>query len=372
MSEVLLTSLIGGGVTLFACVLLYFTRQYHGWLTTDWASGVQKIHSTPTTRVGGMPIFIGGIAGAITLSGDASFLWWCILLSTLPAFIGGILEDISNNVSARIRLLGTLFSGLCFALVTGYHLKGLGIYGADWLLGFPIFAACFTAFAIGGIANAINIIDGVHGLAAGTALIALAAFAYVAWQAGDTELLKLIALSFALTGAFFLFNFPQGLLFLGDAGAYFIGTVLAAFAVALPARNPEVAPLIGLVAFGYPVAETLYSMIRRKLRKGGKMSKADGRHLHSLLFNFILSRSDNNEALANPLTTLLLLPLPIICAAFAIIGNQNNSFIITALITIAWSYLALYRIAERRNLCKNVLRTKRNRQLTEDAQPAVT
>ena len=72
--------------------------------------------------------------------------------------------------------------------ITGTSLTHVDIWGIDWLLSFTLISVVFTAFAVGGIANAINIIDGFNGLTAGTAVIMLAAFGFIARQVGDIPL----------------------------------------------------------------------------------------------------------------------------------------------------------------------------------------
>ena len=84
----------------------------------------------------------------------------------------------------------------------------------------------FTAFAVCGLANAVNIIDGFHGLAAGSVIIMLSAFAVAAWTTGDHDVVMLTTVVIAVLLGFLLVNFPHGHVFLGDGGAYFSGFVL--------------------------------------------------------------------------------------------------------------------------------------------------
>lgn len=363
MDGYVLPAVYCGIVSLIVSAALLMTRKYHGHLTLDWLSGVQKVHSDPTPRVGGLSLMVGGITGLFVLPSEAAMLWAIILVSATPAFLAGLGEDLTNRVTPGLRLVITLVAGLLFTILSGYTLSDLGIPGLDWLLSFPLFALCFTAFAIGGITNAINIIDGFNGLASGTTLIVLVAFAVIAQSVGDRDLAILIVLSGALVVSFMVLNFPSGLLFLGDSGAYFLGIILAIFAVALPARNPDVAPLAGLIALGYPVTETLISMIRRKARKGGKISQADGGHLHSLMYYMIAGSkviSDSKTRFANPLTALLLWPFAVLCSVLAVVGSSAQNFNITSILLILWLYLWLYRNAARRNNSRDVLtaRTK--------------
>jgi UDP-N-acetylmuramyl pentapeptide phosphotransferase/UDP-N-acetylglucosamine-1-phosphate transferase len=135
---------------------------------------------------------------------------------------------------------------------------------------------------VGGVANAINIIDGFHGLASGTVLIALLALAAIAARAGDAPLALVCLLVAAAVAGFWLVNFPWGKLFLGDGGAYFAGFSLAWLALLLPMRNPDVSPWAGLLVCAYPVIEVLYSVVRR-YRQRLSPGAPDSLHLHSLV-----------------------------------------------------------------------------------------
>ena len=138
-----------------------------------------------------------------------------------------------------------------------------------------------------GIAHSVNIIDGFNGLSAGGVVIMLAAFGVVALHAGDAELAALALLIGAAVAGFLLVNFPRGPVIMGDGGAYLVGFLLAAVGVMLPQRNPEVSPWIVLVVLGYPVSETLYSILRKTLRKGDGPGRADKAHLHHLIYRYL-------------------------------------------------------------------------------------
>ena len=135
---------------------------------------------------------------------------------------------------------------------------------------------------MGGVANAINIIDGFNGLAAGAMLIMLAAFAVVAHRVDDDLVFSLAVIYGALVLGFFLVNFPGGRIFLGDGGAYFCGFLLAALGVLLPARNADVSAWNALLICAYPVIETLASIRRKARRDGHSVGQPDRVHFHML------------------------------------------------------------------------------------------
>lgn len=332
---------ISGAASLSFLAIFLATAAWHQHISSDWIDGVQKVHDRRAVRLGGIAIFAGAILGAITLPNTA--LVFGLLLAALPAFALGLAEDLTGKIRPVFRLLATLGSGLCIVYMVG-PIGETGIVFLDWILSFPVIAGALTIFAVGGFANAINIIDGAHGLAAGTVLIGLAGIGLAAWQIGDVELCKIVALFSATIAAFLLFNFPHGLIFLGDAGAYLIGILSAGLAIALPIRNPEISSCVGLVAFAYPVIETLVSIVRR-YGAGKKASTADGAHLHSLILRLVAEPSASamgDARLGNPLTAVLLWPLSALGASFAIWGATSPNILPAGFALIFGLYLLAY------------------------------
>ncbi|HEX9596543.1 MAG TPA: glycosyltransferase, partial [Anaerolineales bacterium] len=139
-------------------ILLVLTKQHHGHLTMDSTIGVQKAHVHPTPRVGGVGIYLGLLL-AWTLVRDRAVkdILGTILLAGIPALAFGLLEDVTKVVGVRARLLATMASGVLAWMLTGIALNRLDVHGLDGLLALTPVAVLFTAFAVGGVANAINI-----------------------------------------------------------------------------------------------------------------------------------------------------------------------------------------------------------------------
>ena len=282
-------------------LLVVFTPHLHGKLTLDHPGAVQTAHHQPTPRVGGLGIYIGVMLAWVVLpDGEARDMIGIVLMAGLPAWVFGLAEDLSKRVSVRSRLLATMFSGGLACVLSGVALTRLDIPVVDVLLTWWPLAVAFTAFAVGGVANAINIIDGFHGLASGTSLLALVALAVLAELAGDPSLaLVCLAVAAAVTG-FWLLNYPWGKIFLGDGGAYFTGFALAWLSVLLPMRNAEVSPWASLLVCAYPFIEVVYSIVRRRLQRRA-VGDPDSQHLHSLLASEVIRRhgSDLPKTLQN-------------------------------------------------------------------------
>ena len=193
----------------------------------------------------------------------------------------------------------------------------------------------------------MNIIDGCNGLASGTAMILFGAFAAIAFGVGDGRLVMVALVGLGAVAGFFVVNFPMGKLFLGDAGAYSIGFLLAAVAVALPARNPEISPLIGLLVLIYPVSETLYSVIRRMRRGGGAVGQPDRLHLHSLTFQSLYA-GIAKPVFRNSASSVILWVLPLASAVMAVsVARGEATVVLLATVVNVALYRAAYGLASR-------------------------
>ena len=107
------------------------------------------------------------------------------------------------------------------------------IPGLDWIVSFPVGAALVTVFVVAGVANSLNIIDGFNGLSSMCGVLILSCLCYVAAVVGDTLVMQLALAGIGAIFGFFVWNFPAGLIFLGDGGAYFVGFYVAELAILL-------------------------------------------------------------------------------------------------------------------------------------------
>lgn len=305
------------------CGLILLTRRWHDPFTVDDNTGVQKVHHTPTPRIGGIGLLAGLFTGWCVQEDStdlvaAEHLLGLSLLACIPAFVFGLAEDITKNVSVRSRLLATMASGLAAFWLTGYAIGRLDVWGLDTLLTWAPLCVLFTAFAVAGVANAYNIIDGFNGLTAAAMIVAVAAMGAIAYEVGDTELVYFALVYIAAILGFMVWNYPMGRIFLGDGGAYAMGFLIAWMAVMLPARHPEMSPWASLMACGYPVMETIYSMIRRRLNRQAS-GEPDALHLHSLVKRVIIRPrfQQVRAVIRNAMVMITLLPF---IAAVAITG----------------------------------------------------
>ena len=114
---------IGASVALLSGVALVQSKHLHGKYSLDYDTGVQKFHTHPTPRVGGLAILAGFIVAWFFSTGEARTLLALIGLTGLPALGFGMAEDITNKVGVKWRLLATIFSGLIFSIASGYSIS---------------------------------------------------------------------------------------------------------------------------------------------------------------------------------------------------------------------------------------------------------
>jgi UDP-N-acetylmuramyl pentapeptide phosphotransferase/UDP-N-acetylglucosamine-1-phosphate transferase len=281
--------LVGGFVSLALSVLVVLTTRWHGGFSLDASHGIQKLHVLPTPRVGGLPIVLGLMAAVVVSPPDLRAKLWPWLLAGIPAFAFGLAEDLTKRVSVQARLLATMGSGVLAWFITDYALTSVDVWGLDWLLQFTVAAVVFTAFAVGGVANAINIIDGLNGLASSMVLWALLGIAVLAASLGDTVLAATCLIIAACVLGFFVVNWPLGKLFLGDGGSYFLGFSLAWACVLLVERHTQVSAFAALLLCIHPITEVLYSVYRRKVRHQHP-GHPDRLHFHSLVKRRVMQR----------------------------------------------------------------------------------
>jgi UDP-N-acetylmuramyl pentapeptide phosphotransferase/UDP-N-acetylglucosamine-1-phosphate transferase len=311
----------------------------------------QKLHSQPVPRIGGVGIVLGLVAAAllpyVLLGRRAEDFGLVLLACGMPAFLAGVIQDFTDTLTPRGRLVATALSAVFAYFVLGAAIRETDIPGLDWLVTFGAGSLLLTAFAVAGIAHAVNIIDGLNGLASMCAAIMLAALAYVAFAVGDNQVATLALAGIGAVLGFFLWNFPGGLIFLGDGGAYFLGFFVAELAILLLVRNPSVSPFFPLLVCIYPVFETLFSVYRRLLLRSRPPQVADGIHLHTLVYRRVMrwavgERTAKALARRNSMTSPLLWMLCTFSVVPAVLFWESTGALLAFLLLFGVSYVVLY------------------------------
>lgn len=288
-----------------------------------------------------------GTTAALYMDQKSVMKLWLLIVAGLPAFASGLAEDLTKNVSPRRRLVFTAASAGLAVWLLDASIVRTAIPGVDALMPWTPFAIGLTVFVVTGVANAVNIIDGFNGLAAMCVLMMMLAIAYVAFQVGDTLVLSAALIMIGAVMGFFVWNFPAGMIFLGDGGAYFLGFMLAELCVLLLHRNPQVSPIFTLLLCAYPIFETIFSIYRKKWLRGMSPGVPDGVHLHMLVYKRLMrlmigTTPDRRKTARNSMTSPYLWVLCMMSVIPAVLWWNNTTILTGFLFVFMVSYVLLY------------------------------
>ncbi|MEW6694008.1 MAG: glycosyltransferase [Pseudomonadota bacterium] len=345
MQTLLVAFLVAFAMTL----LIVRLRHHHLALSGDSTVGVQKFHAGAVPRIGGVGLVVA-LGAALAWSGwrglvAVEALW--LLLAAVPAFAAGLAEDLTKRVGVLARLGATMASAALGAWLVDAQLPRVGVPVVDdWLVWAPASLA-LTLVAVAGVANAVNIIDGFNGLAAAVCMLMFIAFGYVAWSLGDVLLVQVCLAMIGALAGFFVWNYPRGLVFLGDGGAYLVGFVLAEVAVLLVVRHPGLSPWFCLLVCAYPIMETLFSIYRKRWVRGVSPGVPDGLHLHMLVYRRLVRWAAGPDAsrdmtARNAATSPYLWALASVAIVPAVLFWRSEALLIASAVLFLAAYLVVY------------------------------
>lgn len=276
---------VGGfGTTIAVIILLRHAAPRLGLLDHP---GGRRLHAAPVPLVGGIAILCGLVV-SMALRGTIAPASIGLVLGAVLAVAGGTLDD-RFELPASVKLLIQIAAAAMLTEFGGTLLTHIGalfsfrVQGLGATLAMP-----FTILALVGVMNAMNMIDGADGLAGGVALGALFWFAMAASAAALPDFVSLIGSLFYGVAAYLGFNAWRPLagryqVFLGDAGSFLLGLLLAWFAICLAmAPIPAFKPVTAVWILAVPISDSLSLMVRRVMR-GRSPFSPDREHLHHLL-----------------------------------------------------------------------------------------
>jgi len=297
-------------------------------------------HVRPTSRLGGIAV---SAAVLIALTYAKVPVKFDILLCALPVFLMGLSEDLHHTIKPKIRLVIASVSASAFIWIQGSLIQSVGLPILDGALSSKLASVLFTIFCLVALTNALNFIDGINGLASGKTMIVAGAIWMFSTSYTEPGLAVLSLAIFTSTLGLFMLNYPQGRIFMGDAGAYTLGFLLAACLITLHHRHPEISPWAILLVIFWPIADMAHSIVRRRL--GGKRpDRPDMMHMHHVVMRTLTAYSYGRitRQIANPLATAIILPLasvPVICGY---VFRENNMLCMSLTLVFLVGFFALH------------------------------
>lgn len=310
--------LIGILFSLIFLILLYLTKKKHIQYSKDNDKGPQKIHEHSVIRIGGIIIIPSYLLTSYFFENNQLY-FIKLSLVLLPAFVFGLQEDFSKNVSPIWRFIAIVITAHLIKFYLGISLSDFSLFKIENFL----LILCLTVIGITTMANAYNMIDGLNGLALGTGIIGLTSFFLLALKTGDSYTANLSLFLMFPFIALLTFNFPFGNVFIGDAGAYILGCSVSIVAIVLSENNNSINPFCSFLIIIYPLYECIRTFFRR-LVTNQRVYDPDNQHLHSLVYQLFEHRL--LKKYANPLSSLLILLFPLSSSfwAYSNFNNQNK------------------------------------------------
>lgn len=287
-------------------------------------NSVQKIHNSIVPPFGGTIIALCYYSYLFFYKPSAWILDWYILFPAIFILVVGIIEDTKGNVSANIRFAIIFFASIIYLISTPelpkLDVKIIGPFLEDYYF----LKILFFAIGLTALSNGLNMIDGMNGLAGFTALSILTGITSVLVLNQKFDLIKVEILSLSiLVILFLLYNFPYGKIFLGDAGAYWLGWILGVFVIDMYI-DQNLNSWGAILLIFYPCTEVLFSTIR-KILQGKSPLKPDNEHLHIKLYYMLKGPSERNLEF-NSFTTLCLMPFWF-CSCISVVWVHFYSFL---------------------------------------------
>ncbi len=242
----------------------------------------RKVHTKTVPRLGGLAMFFGCmVTFLIFLTGFEQYRG--IFLGMVIIVIVGIIDD-SLGLEPKLKFLGQVVAALAAMVMSDVNIDFLGgVLGSHYSLGFLSWP--LTILWIVGITNAINLSDGLDGLAGGISLIAFTSFGILAYQRGDMQIFTLCLVFVGSILGFLRYNTHPAEIFMGDSGSLFLGYCLATLSIAGNFKSVTAVTLITpVLVLLVPIADTLWAIIRR-IREGRSPFSADKLHFHHKLLN---------------------------------------------------------------------------------------
>ena len=276
-------------ITVLICLILWGLNKFFRLCILDnLRNSPQTFHKKSVSRLGGVAIFISLFITSYFLSGDNEEykMLRLGLASSLPIFLAGIFDDLKMQISPITRILFMIPTPILFFYLLDIRIESVGINFIDVFLQIEIIGLLFLIFSLIGIINAFNIVDGFNGLLLAYCLSVLLTL-ILAYEStsGIDWLTYMVALFFATFGVF-LFNFPFGNLFLGDAGAYLLGALIPISLIEYTFDN-GFSPWFVLAVLIYPVTEVFTSIVRKVFFRRMSAMQPDGLHFHMLVYKKI-------------------------------------------------------------------------------------
>ncbi|MFT8872895.1 MAG: MraY family glycosyltransferase [Sporolactobacillus sp.] len=298
---------------LFAAVLTPFVKKLALKIGATDAPNARKVHKKIMPRLGGLAIYLAFMIGMLILRPASSYTLPLLTGSTIVVLTGA-LDDLFS-LSAKIKIVAHFLAALVMVgggiSITFINLPFNGVLYLNWL------SVPLTLLWIMGVTNAINLIDGLDGLAAGVSSIVLLTIAGLSLTEGNMFVFAVSAILLGSTLGFLPYNFHPAKIFMGDTGSYFLGYIISVLSL-LGFKNVTLFSIVlPMVILAVPISDTLFAIVRRWVNKQPLMAP-DRSHLHHCLLRYGFTQAQ---------TVVLMYGMSALFALAAILLSSSTLFV---------------------------------------------
>ena len=268
--------------------------------------GGRKVHTRPIPRIGGVAMACGAFIPLLFWYQADRFVLAYLAGAAVLVFFG-LLDDL-QDLPPKVKFAGQIVAAGTVMLGGGVMITSLGTLLPAGVTLPVLVAAPLTMLAIVGATNAINLSDGLDGLAGGSCLLIFSSIGFLSYLEGSPVIGVISLALFGVLFGFLRFNTHPATVFMGDAGSQFLGYSAATLAIALTQSRPTLSPVLPLILLGFPILDTLTVMITRIAQKRSPFS-ADKNHFHHHLLGLGLKQSESVLVIYLLQTTLVMAAL---------------------------------------------------------------
>ena len=335
--------------TFISLILIYLDQRAARMGDYNIRASVQTLHRESISRFGGVAIYLSTLF-TVAVTYYLNFKWpseviISILVFCFPAFFIGLLNDFKFNMKPTLRLILLVPTPILFFIYGDIRVTSLDLGSLDDFLELELLALIFFCFAIIGMINAFNLIDGINGQLCSYLISVIIALNLIENFTENSVELSIEFRYFtniflgSLLG-FFMLNL-MGKIFLGDAGAYFLGSI-ACIALIDAQQANGFSPWSVMLILSYPFTDLFFSVLRRKYITGGGLMQPDAEHLHHMVYKRLKKLKFKDDRLRHLVTVafLTIFNFPYLMAA--IYFANNTAALISIFVVYVFSYLLTY------------------------------
>ena len=305
----------------------------------------QTLHKKSISRFGGVAIYLSAIITTYLFGFDLNSNVFWILIFCLPAFSVGFIDDLKFNIDPRIRIILLLPVPILFFYFLDIRVTNLDLGNFDDFLEIEFLALLFLCFAMVGMMNAFNLIDGINGQLSSYLVSIIVALKVIENISGSDlplsdEFRYFTNILLGALAGFFVLNL-FGKIFLGDAGAYFLGSIVC-FGLIEAQQSNNLSPWAVMLILAYPFTDLIFSVVRRRFITGGDAMQPDAEHLHHVIYKRFETLNFRHDRARHFLTIVFLTIFNFPYIASGVYFASNTPALMSIFVVYILSYLLIY------------------------------